>query len=335
MRRAGFTLVELMVSVALLGVVVVYLLQTFTVQHRTYTVVDEVTEMQQNMRAVSDLLERDLRHAGMMVPEGAAVCGLDNAAGLGALAPFGIRDNTDVLFVSDADAIVPGDEKSADFAADLDLTDTNVNGNAADALDVDALVAEPSPPLRAAYDLNGDGTTDSDFRAGAGVIVTDPGDPGRGAACGVVTADPTTSTLNVRILTAALGAGPSGLAVVPAHVYAVSPGLQLLRDGQVLAENVEDLQVAYLFDANENGVADAGEYQGDGVGPDYLANPASDVDTVREVRFNVVARTRFADPENNVGQFQITENSPAVAAADGFRRRVQTSTVRLRNVGNR
>jgi prepilin-type N-terminal cleavage/methylation domain-containing protein len=95
-RRAGFTLIELLVSVAMLGIVVVYLLRSFTVQHRTYTVVDETTELQQNLRAVADLVERDLRHAGMMVPESGAVCGVDDTAG------------PDVLFVSDADAILPG-----------------------------------------------------------------------------------------------------------------------------------------------------------------------------------------------------------------------------------
>jgi len=92
-RRAGFTIIELLVSVAMLGIIMVYLLRSFTVQHRTYTVVDETTELQQNARAVADLLERDLRHAGMLVAESGAVCGVDDTNG------------PDLLFVSDTDAI--------------------------------------------------------------------------------------------------------------------------------------------------------------------------------------------------------------------------------------
>ena len=86
--RHGFTLVELLVSVAVLGVVMIYVFGSFGAQHKAYTVVDQVTETQQNVRAIGELLERDLRHAGLMVPESGAVCGIDNTNG------------PDVLFVS-------------------------------------------------------------------------------------------------------------------------------------------------------------------------------------------------------------------------------------------
>jgi hypothetical protein len=53
------------------------------------------------------------------------------------------------------------------------------------------------------------------------------------------------------------------------------------------------------------------------------------------VRANLVLRTRFPDANWSQGVFQNLENRTAVAGTDGFRRRVHTATVRLRNVGNR
>ncbi len=319
-RRAGFTLIELLVSVVMLGVVMIYLLRSFTVQHKTYTVVDETTEIQQNARAVADLLERDLRHAGLMVPESGAVCGLD------------ATNAPDVLFVSDADAISPGTEKVADFGADL--TGTNV-ATGSQTLVVDGLVAEPAP-FRAAYDLDADGVADSDFRELAGVIVTDLAAPARGAACGIVTDIPNATSLVVDILTTPLAAaGTAQLVAIPAHVYQLTIAGQLQRDGIVLAENVDDIQVAYFFDSDEDAIVDANEYRGDDT-VDYLAADAAITeDRIREVRVNLVLRTRFEDPSWTQGVFQNAENRVAVAGTDGFRRRVHTATVRLRNVGNR
>lgn len=323
--RRGFTLIELLVSVSILGVIMVYLFGTFGVQQKTYTVVDQLTEIQQNGRAVSELLERDLRHAGMLVPESGAVCGIDNANG------------PDVLFVSDADAIEPGAEKVADFGADLPAATTNLVGPGSATVSLDGLVAEPSPPTRAAYDTDGDSVTDSDFRRGGGVIVTDLANPERGAACGVVSAvDPGGPSITVNVLTAGLAAtaNPVDLVAVPAHVYQVNAQLQLLRNGQVLAENVEDFQVAYFIDANGNGLVDATEFRGDGVSPNYMANAVNGAD-VREVRANLVLRTKLPDGENTEGQFQVTENRTPPGGSDGYRRRAHSARVRLRNVGSR
>ncbi|HUK62883.1 MAG TPA: prepilin-type N-terminal cleavage/methylation domain-containing protein, partial [Dongiaceae bacterium] len=98
--RHGFTLTELMVSVVMMAVVVMWLMQSFTTQQRSYVMLDEMTEAQGNMRAISDLLEREIRTAGMMVPENAAVCGIDNT------------NAPDVLYVSDADSLDPTGAKT-------------------------------------------------------------------------------------------------------------------------------------------------------------------------------------------------------------------------------
>jgi Tfp pilus assembly protein PilW len=45
-----------------------------TILRDTYEVVDQVSEAQQNTRAIAGLIERDLRSAGYMVPAEAAAC---------------------------------------------------------------------------------------------------------------------------------------------------------------------------------------------------------------------------------------------------------------------
>ena len=321
-RRQGFTLIELLISVAILGIVSVYMFESFAINQQAYTVIDQVSESQQNIRAIGDLMERDVRHAGMMVPEGAAVCGVDDAAG------------PDRLYVSDATAIDPGDDVAVYDGVTLAGATQVAVGN--QTFNVSGLVIEPAP-ARPAYDTTGDGTPDADFLVGAGVIVMDLLDPGRGAACGRVTAvNSVGPALGIDIQTGvlAVAGGPSQLVAIPAHEYRISNGDQLLRDGVLLAAGVEDLQVAYFFDADQDGRIDANEVHGDGTGPDYVAS-AQNGSQIREVRFDLVTRTRAEDREWSQGRPQATENRAAVAASDGFRRRVYTSTVMLRNVGSR
>ncbi len=89
-----------------------------------------------------------------------------------------------------------------------------------------------------------------------------------------------------------------------------------------------------FVDANDNNVVDVNELRGDGVSPDYLAN-ANDHSDAREVRVSLVLRTRSQDRDFTDGQFQRTENRTAIAGNDGFRRRVHTSRVLLRNLVSR
>jgi hypothetical protein len=274
------------------------------------------------VRAFAVLLERDLRHAGLMVPEGAAACGVDDDAG------------ADLLYVSDANAIDPGDDVATYDGAVIGGGVTQV-ATGTTTFAVSTLVMEPTP-ARPAYDTNGDGTPDSDFRVGGGAIVMDLLDPGRGSACGRVTqVNLVGPQVRVDLQTGALGAagGTTNLVLVPAHEYRIN-GDQLLRDGLVLSEGVEDLQVAYFLDDDTDGVVDADEIHGNGTGPDYVAG-AQDGSELREVRVSLVTRTRTPDREWTQGRPQALENRAASVANDGFRRRTYTSTVMLRNVGSR
>jgi prepilin-type N-terminal cleavage/methylation domain-containing protein len=324
--RGGFTLIELLLVVAILGIVSYYIFGSLTVSNRAYVVVDQVSESQQGMRAVAQLLERDIRHVGKMVPLGAALCADDN------------QGSPDVVYLSDAEAIVPDNDIAAYDGARVQGAVNNVNGaGAVTTLAVDSLLLEPAPPTRAAYDTDGDGTNDSDFQVGGGAIVIDLNDAGRGAACGTVEAvNLAAPSVTVRTVSSALGgsAGPVQLVVVPAHEYRIANTDQLQRDGYLLAEGVEDLQLAYFLDANGDNLVDPGEMHGTGSGANANFDAqGTDMGDLREVRLNLVARTRMEDRDFE-GQLQATENRNA-GVADGFRRRVYTSIVRPRNMARR
>jgi hypothetical protein len=176
---------------------------------------------------------------------------------------------------------------------------------------------------------------------GGGAILIDAANPDLGALCGTVTAVSLSSpqSVSVNLTPAATFSGtpsnPSEFVLVPAHVYDItgtSPPT-LRRDGQVLAKDVEDLQVAWFMDDDDDNQLDADEYRGaSGTAYDPRAQDGAEL---REIRVNVVLRTRGEDPRNpdNAGRGQETENrDTAVAGADGRRRRVHTATVRVRNV---
>jgi len=340
-QRNGMTLVEILVAVAILGIVVTGVMQSFVVQNNAYTVVDQTTETQQNLRAVSRLLERDVRMTGFMVPEGGPTCAVDST------------NASDVLYVTDHEAVtvvVPGSNPErlieplqANLSAPINAGYTGA------ATTQSLLLGSLSVDGYPAYDNNGDGTPDSDFRVGGGAIVMDTSNPGRGTACGTVLyVNPGAAAISVDFETA-LGAGGGTLVLIPAHRYAIRDPLNgidddangvvddstLTRDGTPLVSDVDDLQVAFGIDADDNGTLDpATEYFGNGAAADY--NPRNtNHRNLREIRLNLVMRSRTAEAGWSEGFMQATENRAAVGANDGFRRRVVTSTVKPRNLGFR
>lgn len=60
----GFTLVELMISMAVGAIVMAAVMTAFMSQHKSYLAQDDVVEMQQNVRVAMDMLTREIRLAG-------------------------------------------------------------------------------------------------------------------------------------------------------------------------------------------------------------------------------------------------------------------------------
>jgi hypothetical protein len=204
------------------------------------------------------------------------------------------------------------------------------------------------------------------------VIVTDRNNPSRGTSCGQIIANSLTigasnSSLQIdydfgtsqasqalRGLTA--GDNPQDLVAIPAVVYRVNAANQLTRNGVILAEDVEDMQAAYFFDVDDDGIVDGDprptpqmppftsdtEYPGSVVAGVQYQSGSWDHSELREIRLSMVVRTRAQDqattedPTMAVNTFIAMENRVAPAQPpDGFRRRVLTMTVQPRNLGRR
>jgi prepilin-type N-terminal cleavage/methylation domain-containing protein len=322
--KRGFTVIELLVALALLSVVLLFVFSTFSYQHSTYTVVDSVSEAQQNSRAIARLIERDIRNAGYLVPLGAAACGVDN------------NNAPDELYLSDADAILPADQLAVEYASKELGGRTNnkpTTANSSLTVTVDNAVVDGNP----SYDTDGTAGNDNDFRVNGGAILTDRGNPERGVSCGIVTAvTATTVTATFSNLLGTGGSAAQDLVLVPANVYRIVSNAgappRLTRNGVLLAKDVEDLQVSYLYDDGDD-VVESGERQADGT--TAYAKATTDGRTLREIRMNLVMRTRVNDPRNptnfSIGQ-ALENHTTSLPAADGRHRRVYVASVRLRNL---
>ena len=327
MRRAGFTLIEMTTVVAIFGLVAVYVGRILTVNERAYHTVENTSESQQNLRVFGELIEDDVRHAGMMVSRNSGVCGRD------------FTNAPDVLYVSDAAAIDPQDDATPYAGASITAPagTTNLTAGSSVTLTLSSLIVETTAPSRPAYDLDNNGSADSDFRLNGGVIVYDSATPGRGNACGRITAI-NVGTKQVTVLGAAAmtaGAGTT-LVVVPANEYRLN-GTQLLWNNIALADGIEDFQVAYVFDIDGDNVID-GNTDKRGFGEAGQSNFTSSElagSLMRELEIAVVSRARIADPTFTSGRPQALFNRTPITTADGFRGRAFQTRVLLRNLATR
>jgi prepilin-type N-terminal cleavage/methylation domain-containing protein len=64
MNRKGITLIELLVALAVSGILLAGIYRTFVSQQHTFTVQDQVVDMQQNVRLAINRMTRELRMAG-------------------------------------------------------------------------------------------------------------------------------------------------------------------------------------------------------------------------------------------------------------------------------
>ena len=74
-NRDGFTLVEILVAVAIAGVVMAGIYSAYYSQQKSYIAQGEVSDMQQNLRAAMYFMEREIRMAGCD-PQGTAGAGI-------------------------------------------------------------------------------------------------------------------------------------------------------------------------------------------------------------------------------------------------------------------
>lgn len=113
----GFTLIEMMITIAVFSLIISAAFATHIAQQKTYSVQDQVTEMQQNMRAAMFFIGSELRMAGYD-PEGTANAGLTTAL------PGRLRFTKD----TDEDGALGGTDEMVDigFSPTVDATGNGI-----------------------------------------------------------------------------------------------------------------------------------------------------------------------------------------------------------------
>lgn len=309
--QAGFSLVELMVAMALFAMLSVGMLTTVSLYGRTQRSTQAIDVAQAGVRASLELIARDVE-----------------------MASAGSRSGT--VFLANG--------------AQPQLLAVRLTDNSATPDRLDLILVDPSAQatLMASYST---GQTTLSVSSTAGFAVGDlvqVSDLVTGVVVQVTAVGATSLTIasNANPLPRAYPAGAwvfrsrQVTYFVDSTAYgAQNPLLMFDPDGpgaraaEPLAEGVEDFQVALGFDANSDGLI---SNNGAGAGDDeWIGNVAGEVapatlTTFRSARITLVARTVLPGSGTR-GSRPAVENHPAGSGADSYARRVLKSEITVRN----
>lgn len=116
----GFTLVELMVAIAILGLVLMAISTTFIGQQRQGLTQNEVAESQQSARIGLETLVRDIRRAGLMIPNQPAAYPIEDAGTFNITITVGseLDGYASILNPADSDGNITGLTSPITFTVD-------------------------------------------------------------------------------------------------------------------------------------------------------------------------------------------------------------------------
>ncbi len=325
--QAGFSLLELMIAVAIMGVVTAQIFIVMGNQKKVYSSNERAVDTQETARMTLDLVSFDARVGGYMVPSWTAVSSVDGGA-----------DKPDRFCVSSvfADPGVWGSDPPNPMEQIIQRFDgaavSEIQGDHVKVASLDL-----NPPI--------DGTLGTDdFTIGDGVIVASRTETFCARISNVVKNGPGDNDIffETNDATAYLtGLAGGELQAVPANVYELKDPMQLQRNGMLLASQIEDFQVEFWVDAagGFNNIDD-----GDTEFPvNNLKNPdppggglAAANDHIRRVRVTVLAVAPLEDQANSAsghllyGRPKIA-NRDAGNVQDRLRRRAFSASIMPRN----
>jgi type IV pilus assembly protein PilW len=313
-KQAGFTIIELLVAVALGLVILAGLFRTFKVQHDTYVVQDQVSAMQQNLRAAMYMITRDLQMAGYYTnfdrnnrqldwndldgdsnPANNTESGRPLIFAVNNASASGIKANTDVIIIvkagSEGRTLTAGEGASAgvislstrDFDADGTADLNNTGRKFGLLVKQDLSFADFFQVDSASGSINPPGGLTENYTSGDTVYRTD-------VIIYRVTDDATRPCL-------------------------VRKNLGDDTGYQVVAENIDNLQFRYQLN--------------DGT---WTNDPTGNQFRVRAVEVLLVARTAFAQ-RGYRDTSSITFGTETISVNDSYRRKTLNSLVKTRNVG--
>ena len=333
LSSAGFTLIEMMVAVLILGVVTAQLFSVFSNQKRVFTSNERALDVQEAARLTLDMISFDARMAGFMVPPYAAVASLD-----------GGNQHADRLCLSGSGFAPPMNQPSPDLDGQIrGYAGLAVNSVASGVVSIGKL------------DVDGDGV--DDLTNGQAVIVANETRSYCARIKTLTTVAPgnyqlTFDVPNTEQAQTYLGTDVTDMVVVPANIYELNEGNgELRRNTLLLASGIEDFEVEYWLDnpgvsdpALRNSTAGVGVEEGttefpvnDLNNPDPPAGPVvANNDSIRRVRISLIAVTNRDEQGNAAGHLlggrPKLANRDAAAAADAFRRRIFSASVMPRNI---
>jgi len=152
-KNSGFSLVELLLAIFISAVMAAAIFNFFAVQNKSYSVQDQVTEIQQNIRAAIDLMVKEVRMAGYDPTENAGA-GIVTA------------DSDRIVFTMDLNANANCDDYNEyiTYASYVSADGIKKLGRKGKKTEHHAPVAENVEALGFAYafDSDGDGLLDTD-----------------------------------------------------------------------------------------------------------------------------------------------------------------------------
>lgn len=308
---SGFTLVELMIAIVIGMILIGSIYGTFISQQSSFTTQDQVAEMNTASKVALDMIVNDIREIGFCVPE----------AGTYTINGFAnVIIATDSTTTPDSITVIGGSRRAGTLCS-------NAAGNAISSTDTQLILV----PLSGYTQLDNINTTDKKNISIAGI------------SFGIVTAGggaTTTITLQNSIgkkfpkYTDSNGNevcdDGEGMPVylVEDITYQVV-GTQLKRGTNVIAENIEDFQIAYGVDTDSDGIVNDFRYSPPNNKPLVLLT-----DKVLSIRVNILATTARQDPSFQ-GQGKppnpIENRNNHVATNDSLRRRWWRMEVGVRN----
>jgi prepilin-type N-terminal cleavage/methylation domain-containing protein len=352
--KGGFTLVELLIALAIGSVVMAGAVGMFRSQRIAFELMNQMKIMEENGRVAMDVMAREFRKSG---GGGVPFVPLDSTAGAAyatAQTGLGAKAGTDIVEVfssvlrepvclsTAAGAGLPGYNAAA---ANLKAYETALIGlpgwilpitsAAAGALlgEYTVLIYAPSCPLN--NNCTQDITENNAGIAGDKVQIGYSRGQNLDYANRPHDCDPV-------VVACPSGTVPDTVCFnIGSDVYFyVNANNQLMKyvlggtypagvKGEVIADYVEDFQVSYAQDANADNLIQGTEWR-------HTASNATLVDDptkVRMAKISILMKSKNIDPAKTTTLAPLLENSTvAFGAADKYRRRVFARTIRLRNM---
>lgn len=321
-QEQGFTLVELIIAMFLGMLVLSAGYTVFQGSNRATREQNQDNRMQDNARVAMDVLARNFRRAGFLVnflsyPPGQLI----NGAGTKLVAQNSAAASDGVTIVGGTLTTIGTLQRSAPRGSSslivTDMTGIAVGDIIGVGLTYTGVVAAVNAGAKTIV-LNTTVPTGATNMNYPGVVLEDGVTPSQQNPAPVREVSAVNYSVNWG-------------AVNPACGSAAHPVLQHIVANAVtcepIAEDIEDLQLAYGVDQNNNRIIEAGEW--------VNAPTANQIDLIRLVRITIVARTSMPDPVLvNVAQTipAIEDRPQRNNVLDGYRRFILTRIVKTRNV---